>query len=369
MTTTNKTLTSKEIKTALRYAVKAKRPVMIKSGPGVGKSDTVAALCREMGGILYDVRLSQMEQTDLRGMPYFNKDTGKMEWAAPVDLPDAETASQYPIVFLFLDEMNSAQPSVLAAAYQLMLNRKVGTYSLPENCVILAAGNREGDRGVVYRIPKPLANRMIHLEMRVDFESWNEWAIENRIHRDVVGFINFSKDSLCDFDPKDTSDAFPTPRTWEYTSDILTEGVGMDLATETALIAGTIGEGMALKFLAHRRIAADMPNPSDILSGKVKELKNKEISAQYSLVTSLMYELADLNDKVKAKTAKEDEFHEAADNMLGFILDNLTMELQVMGMRAGLQQLQLPFRPNKLQNFKRFHEGAGKIVMKSLKND
>ena len=95
-----------------------------------------------------------MEPTDLRGMPYFDKTTGKMQWAPPVDLPDEELASQYDTIVLFLDEMNSAAPAVQAAGYQLVLNRRIGTYKLPDNVVIGAAGNRESDRGVAYRMPK-----------------------------------------------------------------------------------------------------------------------------------------------------------------------------------------------------------------------
>ena len=101
--------------------------------------------------------------------------------------------------------MNSAAPSVQAAAYQLILNRKVGQYKLPDNVLICAAGNREADKGVVYRMPAPLANRFIHLEMKPEFDDWFEWAVENNIHKDVVGYLTFSKKDLYDFDPKSPS--------------------------------------------------------------------------------------------------------------------------------------------------------------------
>ena len=127
----NRTVTMKQLKKALHVCVRAKRPAMIWGPPGIGKSDSIAQLCTSMGGRLWDLRLSQCEQTDLRGMPYYNKETNRMEWAPPIDLPSHEEASQYPITFLFLDEMNSAAPSVQAAGYQLVLNRKVGTYTLP----------------------------------------------------------------------------------------------------------------------------------------------------------------------------------------------------------------------------------------------
>ena len=112
-----------------------------------------------------------------------------------------EFAAQYDHIVLFLDEMNSAAPSVQAAAYQLILNRRVGTYKLPDNVMIVAAGNREADKGVTYRMPAPLANRFIHLELAVDFGDWFQWAVDNNIHKDVVGYLTFAKKDLYDFDP------------------------------------------------------------------------------------------------------------------------------------------------------------------------
>ena len=82
--------------------------------------------------------------------------------------------------------MNSAAPAVQAAAYQLILNRRVGQYTLPDNVYIVAAGNREADKGVTYRMPSPLANRFVHLEIKVDFDDWFAWAVQNDIHQDVT---------------------------------------------------------------------------------------------------------------------------------------------------------------------------------------
>ena len=205
-----------------------------------------------------------------------------MDWAEPVDLPSEELASQYPVVVLFLDEMNSAAPSVQSAAYQLILNRRVGKYVLPDNVVMVAAGNRESDKGVTYRMPTPLANRFIHQEMKVDFSSWQEWAVNHKIHKDVVGYIGFAKNDLYDFDAKSASRAFATPRSWSFVSQIL-DDEDSDDDTTMNLIAGTVGEGLAVKFMAHRKVASRMPKPEEILSGKVTTLDVKEVSAMYSL--------------------------------------------------------------------------------------
>ena len=158
----SRTVTAVQARKSILQAFKVKRPIFLWGPPGIGKSELVESITNELGGVMYDLRLGQMEPTDIRGIPFYNKEIGKMDWAAPVDLPDADTASQYPVVVLFLDEMNSAAPSVQSAAYQLILNRRIGKYMLPDNVVMVAAGNRESDKGVTYRMPTPLSNRFVH---------------------------------------------------------------------------------------------------------------------------------------------------------------------------------------------------------------
>jgi MoxR-like ATPase len=200
--TENRTVTSEEARVALQQCFNKKRPVFLWGPPGIGKSELVESITNEMGGYMIDLRLGQMDPTDIRGIPFYNKDLGLMDWAPPIDLPSEELASKYPVIVLFFDEMNSAAPSVQAAAYQLILNRRVGKYRLPDNVVMVAAGNREGDKGVTFKMPSPLSNRFVHLEMRPDFDAWQKWAVLNNIHKDVVGYVSFAKQDLFDFDPK-----------------------------------------------------------------------------------------------------------------------------------------------------------------------
>ena len=356
----SRTVTSQQARKSILKAFKVKRPLFLWGPPGIGKSDLVAGITKELGGIMYDCRLGQMEPTDIRGIPFYNKDIGKMDWAPPIDLPDEETASKYPIVVLFLDEMNSASGSVQAAAYQLILNFRIGKYHLPKNTVIVAAGNRESDKGVTFRMPTPLANRFLHQEMKVDFPSWLEWAVNNKVHKDVVGYLSFAKQDLYDFDAKSSSRAFATPRTWMFVSELLQEDDG-DNETLANMISGTVGEGLAIKFMAHRKVAAKMPNPSDILSGKVKDLNVKEVSAMYSLVISMCYELKGaIENKVEDK-----KFHEMCDNFLGYMMKNFETELTVMGARIALTTYDLPFLPTKLKNFDEFHQRYGKYILQA----
>ena len=355
----SRTVTAVQARKSLLRAFKVQRPLFLWGPPGIGKSELVEGITKELGGLMIDLRLGQMEPTDIRGIPFYNKDIGKMDWAEPVELPDEATASQYPVVVLFLDELNSAAPSVQSAAYQLILNRRIGKYQLPKNVVMVAAGNRESDKGVTYRMPTPLANRFIHQEMKVDFASWQEWAVNNNINKDVVGYLSFAKQDLYDFDAKSASRAFATPRSWTFVSQLLDEEEDND--TVTNLIAGTVGEGLAVKFMAHRKVASKMPNPTDILSGKVKDLNVKEVSAMYSLVISMCYEL-----KGAVETKVEDKkFHEMSDNFFGYMMKNFETELVVMGARIALTTYNLPFQPSKLKNFDEFHQRYGKYILQA----
>ena len=354
-----RTVTAVQARKSLLKAFKVQRPLFLWGPPGIGKSELVENITKDLGGYMIDLRLGQMEPTDIRGIPFYNKDSGKMDWAPPVELPDDELASQYPVVVLFLDELNSAAPSVQSAAYQLILNRRIGKYKLPDNVVMVAAGNRESDKGVTYRMPTPLANRFIHQEMKVDFPSWQEWAVKNKIHKDVVGYLSFAKQDLYDFDAKSASRAFATPRSWSFVSELLDDECDND--TLTNLIAGTVGEGLAVKFMAHRKVASKMPNPLDILKGKVKDLNVKEVSAMYSLVISMCYEL---KAAVENKTADK-EFHDMADNFLGYMMKNFETELTVMGARIALTTYDLPFLPTKLKNFDEFHQRFGKYILQA----
>ena len=358
--TENRSVTPSEARSRILRAFKNKRPIFLWGPPGIGKSEVVAGLTEELGGHMIDLRLGQMEPTDSRGIPFFNKNKEVMDWAPPIDLPTEELASQYPVVVLFLDEMNSAAPAVQAAGYQLILNRRIGKYVLPDNVVIVAAGNRESDKGVTYRMPSPLANRFVHLEVRQDFDSWFQWAVSKNVHKDVVGYISFAKQDLMDFDPKSASRAFATPRSWTFVSDFLYDEDATD-AELTDLISGTVGEGLAVKFMAHRKVAGQMPDPTDVLNGKVKELKVKEVSAMYSLTISMCYELQDQYKKLgKDKIA---DWHKQADTFLRFMMDNFTTELVVMGARVALTTYNLPMVPGKMPNFDEFHKRFGKYII------
>lgn len=356
----SRTVKISEAKRLIRRAMKVKRPVFLWGPPGIGKSDLAAQLATELEAHLIDVRLNLWEPTDIKGIPFYNSKTSTMEWAPPAELPSQEFAKNHKMILLFLDELAGAPPAVQAAAYQLVLNRAVGTYKLPDNVVIMAAGNRMTDKGVTYRMPTPLANRFVHFELRVDFDDFNVWALQNRIHPDVVGYLNFAKGDLFNFDPTVHDRSFPTPRSWSFVSELIDDG--MTENEQTDMVSGCVGEGVAIKFMAHRKIAADLPNPSDILAGKVKDLKVKEVSAMYSLTTSMCYELNDAYDAAK-KSGKLDNWHKMCECFIQYMMDNFEPEMVIMGAHTALKNYNLPFDHKKLKNFPEFFKRYAHLVV------
>ena len=347
----------KSAKRAIHYAIKMRRPTFLWGPPGIGKSDLVQQIGDDTGRNVVDVRLALWEPTDIKGIPYFDSNNGTMTWAPPAELPTDPDSKD----ILFLDELNSAPPAVQAAAYQLILNRKVGTYKLPDGVDIVAAGNRDGDRGVTYRMPAPLANRFIHLEMKVDFEDWQDWATLNHVHPEVVGYVGFAKQDLYDYDPKSPSKSFATPRSWSFVSDLVADE-DIDTETLTNLVSGAIGDGLAIKFMAHRKIASRLPKVDDILDGKVEGLDIKEISAMYSLTVSLCYELKDRADK------KVKGWDAMADCFFGYMMKNFPTELVVMGAKTALTNYDLPLDASKMKSFDEFHSRFGKYVMNAMES-
>ncbi|HEY5719394.1 MAG TPA: MoxR family ATPase, partial [Gammaproteobacteria bacterium] len=221
-------------------------PVMLWGPPGIGKSDLVREVAARHGVPVIDLRLSQLEPSDLRGIPF--RVDGTVEWAVPALLPDRERHG--PAGILFLDEINAAPPTVSAAAYQLILDRRLGEYQVPPGWAIFAAGNRQGDRGVVYSMPAPLANRFTHLELEAHLDDWVAWAHAFGIDPRLVGFLRFRPDLLFDFDPSHAVTAFPSPRSWEFAHRALGK-FGDDRTLLPAALQACVGAAAGVELAAY----------------------------------------------------------------------------------------------------------------------
>jgi len=257
-------------------------PVMIWGPPGVGKSQLVATVADNHSVPLIDVRLSQLEPSDLRGIPFRTNDL--VEWAVPGMLPSAERHGEAGI--LFLDEITSATPAVSAAAYQLILDRCLGDYRVPEGWVIFAAGNRQGDRGVTYSMPTPLANRFTHFSFDVNLDDWVLWAHQQQIDERVIAFLRFRPELLFDFDPALDPVAFPTPRSWEFAHHALKKFDTNAVILANALQA-CVGEAAGIELNAFIENLDNLPDVEAIVAGDNVPVP-QSIDLQYALAASLV---------------------------------------------------------------------------------
>jgi MoxR-like ATPase len=272
-------------------------PVMLWGPPGVGKSQIVAQIAARYAAPLIDIRLAQMEPTDLRGIPF--RDGRHVVWSVPAVLPDAERHGSRGI--LFLDELTSAVPTVTAAAYQLILDRRLGEYRVPAGWAIFAAGNRQGDRGVTYQMPAPLANRFAHYEIEPDLDDWVEWAHASGVDDRLIAFLRFRPDLLFQFDPTRYASAFASPRSWEYANRALAKFADHpELLGEALNACVGAAAGSALRaFLAH--IGA-IPDLAAIAAGRDAEVP-RGTELQYAVASALARHIGRLPAALQARAA------------------------------------------------------------------
>lgn len=267
---------------ALHSLVGIRQPVFLWGPPGVGKSRLVADVARRQGRALYDLRAVLLDPVDLRGLPRISAE-GITSWCTPEFLPCPDDTSEG---ILFLDELNAAPPLVQAACYQLILDRRVGQYRLPDGWAVVAAGNREGDRAVAWRMPSALANRMVHLDVDCHIDDWLDWARDNGIRQDVQAFLRFRPRLLHDFDPQAAdSRAFASPRSWEFASRIL--DAAPDARLEEELLAGTVGRAAAAEFAGFLREWRHLPSVESIMDAPEAAAVPADPASLYALCEAL----------------------------------------------------------------------------------
>lgn len=286
-----------QLQTMLYMYIKKEKPLMIHGPPGIGKSDSVRYATQKIAkekkkeyseGLpdenkycLIDVRISQLDPSDLRGIPF--PEGNHTRWLVPNWLPQKGEG------VLFFDEINLAPPSIQAACYQLILDRRLGDYILPKGWTIISAGNRSEDNAAVFPMSSPLKNRFSHVTLLPPSEEeWTNWAMENGIKSDIIAFINFKLGSLYKFDPKSKEDAFPTPRTWALTSHMTH---GLDASTDSALetefmLAHSCVGSIATEYHGYLQLKKRI-NIHDILKNPKKVHDIEKIGIKYTLIAGL----------------------------------------------------------------------------------
>ena len=268
-----------ELTKTIMALVEQKVPTFLWGAPGIGKSSIVKQIAKTEGVAFIDLRLALMDPTDLKGIPFYDKESHTALWAPPAFLPKEGRG------ILFLDELNAAPPSVQASAYQLILDRQVGEYKLPDGWAIVAAGNREGDRGVTYRMPSPLANRFVHFEMDVDINDWRDWAYLEKIDIRIISYITYKNEHLFTFDAKSDSKSFATPRSWEYVNSVLKSNLDDTLILNA--ISGAVGSEVSVGFLSFIKVMSKLPDIDKILETGEGEYSD-EVDVLYALSAGLV---------------------------------------------------------------------------------
>ncbi len=255
---------------------------MIWGPPGIGKSSIVAQTAQAHDMEIIDLRLSQLAPTDLRGLPV--AEDGVSRWYPPEFLPREGKG------ILFLDEINLAPPAMQGMAQQLILDRRVGSYRVPDRWFVWAAGNRKEDRAAVFDMPAPLANRFIHLTVEPHFESFKAYALGQDMHEHLLAFLSFRPALLHKLDPQQP--AWPSPRSWMVASKLYR--VGLD-------IAHVVGVGVTAEFNAFLKLYNQLPNIEAILQGDGDALGfPKEPSQRYALTMALTIRASSLQESYQA---------------------------------------------------------------------
>jgi MoxR-like ATPase len=263
-------MTATELTEQLTAIVKndVKLSVMLWGAPGLGKSSVVSQVAKSNGLSLIDLRLSQLTPGDLRGLPV--PVDGKSTWYPPEFLPESGKG------VLLLDEINMSPPAVQAIAQQLILDRKVGNYCVPEGWFIWAAGNRKEDKAAVFDMPAPLANRFLHFEISADLESFRSWALQQGVDEKILAFLSFRPELLHAVDGK--SPAWPSPRSWAMANALASAKLPMDAA---------VGNAAAEEFNAFVSVYNKLPDLDKILAGKSKPSFPKEPSTRFAATVGL----------------------------------------------------------------------------------
>lgn len=333
-----------QVTSALNCLIDANQPVMLHGSPGIGKSDVVRQIAKRRNLDLIDLRLSQLDPVDLRGVPSVDAEKRTTMWNKPDFLPTAGKG------ILFLDEINNAAQATQSAAYQLVLDRKLGDYTMPAGWAIVAAGNRSTDYAIVNQMSSALRNRFTHINYEVNNEDWCEWALHNNIETEIVGFMRFRPMLLNEFEPRNDSaeertrmqqmknaQAFATPRSWEFLSRMLKQKPPSEIEYE--LYCGIVGEGAAAEFMGYVKHYRDMPSLDAILLSPSTAPVPEQLATLYAVATGI------------ATKATEDNM----DRVVKYVL-RLPAEFQVLAIRDAAS------RNEKLTQTKAFTEWA-------IKND
>ena len=260
-------------------------PLMVWGPPGVGKSSIMRAVAESLSIGFIDVRLAQREPVDVRGLPVPDRANKKVDWLVSGEWPREGRG------ILLFDELTAADRSLQVAAYELILDRRLGDlYQVPDGWYICAAGNRVEDAAVSTTMSSALANRFMHVELGEDVESWAHWATLHDIHPSITGFLRYRPE--CPFRQSDENleRGWPTPRAWERVSIMMGIVPEDDEELLRKLVYGLVGNRAGMEFIEFHKLNASFADVRKMmLSPAVSVEIPSKVDRKYAMCAAMAY--------------------------------------------------------------------------------
>lgn len=283
-----------QAKAIIRQILKSKRPIWLWGPPGVGKSSILRQLATEMSINFVDLRVALLMPPELLGVPYTDETIDYTIWKPPIILPREGKG------ILVLEELAQADELSQAAVLQLALDRRLGSYQLPDDYVVVAASNRFEDRAGVHSVITPLLDRFFHLEIETHIDDWFEYAWHQKIIPQVRSFLKFRPELLLKFDSN--SMVWPNPRSWEFVSDVYPHLNRLDdINLLQIAIAGKVGAGAAREFVGYLEMFDRLPKISAILKDPTGFAIPEEPGVVYALCVYMADRIRSFSEEEKRK--------------------------------------------------------------------
>lgn len=273
-----------------RFNAGMKRPVLVESAPGIGKTQIAAQVALELGVEFKTIHAPLLLPEDY-GLPSISKDKSSVDFIVSRDKFPLETSDCADRGILLIDELSQADSSAQKILANLIQEREIHGKRLKKDWTIIATGNRLSDRAGANRILGHLANRLTRVEVEVSLDDWTQWALNNGVKPEVISFIRFRPELLSSYDA--SQDTSATPRAW---SEGVSPSLGaIESALEFEVFRGDVGEGPASEFLAFLKIFRKLPNPDAVLLNPTKIDVPTDPATLYALCGALAHRVTGAN--------------------------------------------------------------------------
>lgn len=326
-------VTHDELKSLVVEYYNKKLPLLVFGRFGIGKSDTFAQCAKDIAAkkgkqyanwnalsreekkqvianpkdyfVLIDIRLSEYDSSDIKGLPVFKDNNSAIEFKTPVwamfmNMPESDG-------ILFFDEINLAPPLVMSSCYKIIYDRIINESPIAKDWIVVGAGNLDEDRAYTNHVAPPLKDRAGEVELvGATADGWTKWAMKHGIEPRIIGFINFKEGHLYKVDFNDNQ-KFTTYRGWERVSKLINGVESLDKMG--LLVCSAIGEGIGKEFIAFCKISKDIDLPG-IIANPARINTLNEMSIKWFITTAV----AEKYSKNEVKFDKLMDFSQALDS-------------------------------------------------------